>query len=369
MSYPNKLHDYLGRLLCLIITTALSLQTCFAQFPVEKADSIRIKYKIPGLVYAIVKKDTVLDLNVLGLTRKGGPSATKSSLFALGSCSKAVTSLIASDLVSKNVLAYETKFFDLLPELIQSSDTSYRNITLLNLLSHRAHIQPLTGQDNEKLPEKLLNATGEDCRYNLSKWVLAQKPYAEGKTYHYSNAGYTLAGLMLEKKTGKNWEKLVTEFMSTNGITVSFEYPNIKNPNDVWLHTDKLKPVSPNKNYQSGCNKPIAPGGLVFMSIVDAAKYLQLHLKGLFDSTDPLQQKSFEFMHYGLPEYSLGWVWTENDGNRFSAHQGNIAGWSFCDIRIYAKQQVGIIVLANAGNNDAVTGVIELRRKLFIYYK
>lgn len=344
-------------------------QSGYCQFLSEKADSIRLKYKIPGLVYAVVKKDAILDMNTLGLTRKDGSPITKNSLFAFGSCSKAVTSLVASDLVSKGVLTYETKFFDLFPEFKQSSDTSYLHITLLNLLSHRAHIQPLTGQNNEKLPEKLLNDTSIDCRYNLAKWVFGQKRFDEGKAYHYSNGGYTLVGLMLEKVTGKSWERLVSDFMTSKGIKVSFEYPNVKNPNDVWFHTDKLRPVKPSKNFESGCNKPIAPGGLVFMSIVDASKYLQLQLNGLFDLSDPVRQMSFEFMHYGLPEYSLGWVWAENEGNRFSAHQGNIAGWSFCDIRIYAKQQLGIIVMANAGNNDAMTGVIELRRKLFNYYK
>ena len=56
------------------------------------ADSIRLAYKIPELGYAVVSRDSVIELDVAGVKKWGANlAAEKNDLFRIGSNTKAIT--------------------------------------------------------------------------------------------------------------------------------------------------------------------------------------------------------------------------------------------------------------------------------------
>jgi D-alanyl-D-alanine carboxypeptidase len=337
-----------------------------AQNIANLADSIRIKHEIPALAYAVIKPDSILFFNTIGFANlQQKTPADFSSHFALGSCTKSLTSLIAAKMVSEGKIAWKTLFFDLFPELKAKSNEKYVVMTLQDLLTHRAYLRPLSGQNNEKMPEKLLADSSADCRLNLAKWVVQQPPFDLGHRFHYSNAGYTLAGLMLEKASGMKYEELTIHYLKSLSISPLNDYPNSLQKEDIWFHNHRLKAVAAKNNYDSGCGKAIAPAGLVFMNVEDAAKYLQIHLKGILGKSDFLPKETFEMLHFGMTNYAFGWANQVQDDNRWSGHQGSIGGWSFCDFRIYEKDKMAIVVMANAGTQEAQNGVITLRKLLY----
>src|SRR5688500_847188 len=128
-----------------IFIIAISL-TIKAQDLQKFADSIILVNQIPELGFAVVSTDNILELQPLRFHRTDlkneQTKAKHSDYFHLGSNTKAITGFVAAYLVENNKIKWTTKFFDLFPNWKKQSDPAYYEITLVDLLSHRAKIQP-----------------------------------------------------------------------------------------------------------------------------------------------------------------------------------------------------------------------------------
>ena len=206
----------MNRLFTTLLIVGISF-TIEAQDLQKFSDSLMIKYNIPELAYSVISVDSILELQTLGFHRadlKNQQSkATILDYFHLGSNTKAITGFIAAYLVEENKIKWTTKFFDLFPSWKKQSNPAYYEITLADLLSHRAKIQPYTsGLEFQELPEFVGNKSEQ--RKQFSKYLLFEKPVKnKEKVYNYSNAGYSIAALMLEKVSGKTWEQLTKQIM------------------------------------------------------------------------------------------------------------------------------------------------------------
>jgi D-alanyl-D-alanine carboxypeptidase len=335
----------------------------------QYADSIVKANAIPGLNFAVFTKDSIISQGSVGLKRMGYSAGISfNDIMPIGSCTKSVTGMIAAKLVSDGYIHWETNFFELFPEL-KRRKTPYKNLAFKNLLSHRAEVPPLTGQNNEKLPDtKFLLDTTTLGRMNLAKWILEQDPIPLTKTYLYSNGGYVLAALMMEKVSGKTWEQLVFEKLYSQSITPYFKFPNEIDINNVWLHDERIYPVAPDLNSEAGVRKPLAAGGLICMTFPDAIKYVQLNMKGNIGESGFLSRKEFQFIHSGLAEYSLGWGSRDINGTKNILHRGNIGGRSWCLFQFIPTKNIGVVIMTNAG--DQPTGVVvnQIRDYLLLKY-
>jgi len=132
------------------------------------------------------------------------------------------------------LITWDTKIFDVFPELKDSSNSAYLNVTLNELLSHRSGVRPFT-EDEEW--EALSTIQGKDDitrRYNFCKWLLRQTPVEIDsiKKHTYSNAGYALAASMMERVIGKFWNELISdELFSPLQIHANFGWPALLDKN------------------------------------------------------------------------------------------------------------------------------------------
>lgn len=125
------------------------------------ADSVRKKYEIPELAYAVISGDTVFELKVLGVQRIHSDFQAKlSDRFHIGSNTKAITSFIAALMVQQGQIKWKTKIFDLFPELKANSEIVYRDVTLQNLLTFRGKLPPYSYGNPEPTKEQL---TGDNA--------------------------------------------------------------------------------------------------------------------------------------------------------------------------------------------------------------
>lgn len=202
------------------------------------ADSIRFEYHIPELGFAIVSADSVYELDCLGFKRADSRIAAEiTDRFHLGSNTKAITGLIATLLVKEKQLQWDTKFFDLFPDMQQGSNPIYANITLIDLLAHRAKIQPFTeGEEFPNPQECRFKGDASSQRYQFVKWVLTLDPVQTEGSVSYSNAGYSVAAIMLEKASGKSWEDLVLDLGKKLNLDIGFSWPNSCDASQPWGH-------------------------------------------------------------------------------------------------------------------------------------
>jgi CubicO group peptidase (beta-lactamase class C family) len=178
-------------------------------------------------------------------------TASLNDRFHIGSNTKAMTAFIIAKYVEKGKLNWNTKFFDLFPSWKSKSKPEYAKMTLQDLLSHRAGILPFQGEDDPQIPD--FKGNNIQKRKQFAQFVLTFSPVKidNEHPFVYSNAGYTLATLMVEKITGKSWEQLVDQVFNQDlKLNVKLSWPENQTNKDTWGHlteNDVLTPV-PSKN-------------------------------------------------------------------------------------------------------------------------
>jgi D-alanyl-D-alanine carboxypeptidase len=333
------------------------------------ADRIRTSFSIPEMGYVVVSADSILEVRTLGFKRADAQTpAEPGDRFHLGSCTKAITGLIAGVMVGRRQIAWHTRFFDLCPEIERESNIAYRDMTLVDLLSHRAWLQPLT-EDEEFPTRDRFEGSVSDQRYKFVAWALTLAPVETEEKHSYSNAGYSAAAVMLERASGKSWEALVRDLGEELELDFQFSWPNTADVSQPWGHRNvngELTPTSPGDDYDLHW---VEPAGDINMSITDYARFLQMQLRGLRGDGPLLSQQEYEFLHSGMPDhYSIGWAWgVNNKGHLVSAHTGS-ADTFWCYSRVIKEVDRAYAVFANCGSEACDAGVRKLLVRLMEEY-
>lgn len=341
----------------ILFTFLFSLACNFSQSQTMAAfaDSIRKLYNIPELNYAVVSSDEIVDIQALGNRRiNSNSTAALTDRFRIGSNTKTVTSYIAWLLVKGGKIKWDTKFFDLYPELKPQSNPAYYGLTLQDFITFRANTIKWT-YTNDTPTKKEISGNEEQQRYKFITWVLQQEPVAAKQAITFSNPAYVAAGLMLEKATGKDYKTLVKELGKTLNIDFDFGQPNYTNKNQTWGHDENLHPEKPDKNLKLNW---LLPAGNVNVSLPDYVKFIQLQLQGLLGKSKIFTAAEFDLMHYGLPQFAYGWNWYTDTTThlRYSFHKGN-PGTFLSQVYICKDIDKAFIFFANVQSADAEEGL------------
>ncbi|MDH0893500.1 MULTISPECIES: serine hydrolase [unclassified Pseudomonas] len=133
------------------------------------------------------------------------PEITASTRFRFASLTKLVTVDAVLQEISEGRLALDQRLVDLLPE-IKPSDPRVAKITIRHLLRHRA------GFDRLKTPDVMFTHRLKPwCPYNIDVLADIQLDFDPDSKSSYSNIGYCLLGVILERTTGKAYRALMEE--------------------------------------------------------------------------------------------------------------------------------------------------------------
>lgn len=350
------------------ITTIILLSiatTSFGQKTIQFADSIRNAYHIPEIAYAVINSKSILEISVSGKHATNLPdTATLNDRFHIGSNTKAMTAFIIASYVEKGKLKWTTKFFDLFPEWKAKSKPEYLGISLQDLLSHKAGVQPFQGDGDPQIPS--FKGTNAEKRKQFGQFVLTLEPIKldAQNPFIYSNAGYTLATLMLEKVTSKSWEQLVEKVFNVDlKLNVKLSWPENQTQKDTWGHSfenGKLVPVPSTVDYHLDFTEP---AGDINMKLKDYIKFIQLNLQGLNGKNNYLKASTYKFIHKGIENYAMGWYNIYENGKELSTHSGT-AGTYYSLVHIDRIKGTAYIIFTNSFNQDTQQGVRLLMRKL-----
>ncbi len=241
--------------------------------------------------------------------------------FHLGSDTKAMTATLLALLVDEGKLSWKSTLAELFPDLAKTMNPAYRQVTLEQMLAHRAGFsdqswpQGKTFFDMHNLP-----GTPREQRQAYIAMVLAEPPVNEpGKAFLYSNRSYAVAGAVAEKVANQSWEKLMQAriFDPLGMTTCGFGAMGTAGKTDQpWQHKlagGKHLPIGPGP--LSDNPTVIAPAGTVHCSILDWAKFIQAHLQGEQGESSPLKLKpeTIKYLHTAPMggNYGFGWLITE----------------------------------------------------------
>ena len=346
----------------ILLTFFTIAQTFFAdaQSLIETADSLKESRGIPAMAYAAMSADSLYVIAAVGYVKAGEKAPVdQNSFFHLGSNTKAMTGFIAAYLVERGDIEWDTRFFDLFPELKKSSRREYRNMTMKQLLSHRTGMRAFTsGYEFLAVPE--FQGSKSEMRKMFVNYVLGLPRAESTGSFSYSNAGYSAAAMMLEKAAGKSWELLLTEvFGEKLGMRVITGWPNRYDGAEPYGHTmvnGILTPLGSDSEYDLSL---IEPAGDVSMSIKDYAQFIKLNLEGLAGRDNLLKAETYRFLHDCLPDYAIGWGNVSENGKSYSEHAGS-AGTFYCYAFIDRAAGRGYIAIANRADETAQQGVADM---------
>jgi CubicO group peptidase (beta-lactamase class C family) len=339
-------------------------------------ETIRVKHKFPSLAAAVVVDGKVVATNVVGFRKNGGAEVVLlDDKYHLGSVTKSMTATVAAMLVEQGKISWTSTIGELFPELKSETKGDYLGVTLEQLLAQRSGAPGAAPAD---LWRKAWAAKGTPAEQRLAfiKGILSRKPEVRpGTKFIYSNQGYTIAGVMLEKASGKSWEKLMRSmlFEPLGMTTAGFGAPaSVGKVDQPWGHTRSAilgyEPFPPGP----GADNPLAitPAGAVHCSIGDLAKYAAFHLSGERGESKLLKAESFKKLHKAVGgDYALGWVVLERGWAHGRALMHNGSNTMFYVVVWMAPERnSAVIVATNVGVDSAFQGCDEAASQLITQF-
>ena len=337
----------------------------------QMLETIRLKHKFPALAAAVVVDGKIVATNAVGFRKHGGTEpVTVNDKFHIGSVTKSMTATVAAMLVEQGKISWTTTIGESFADY-DELHSDYRAVTLEQLLAHRGGAP---GNPPNLLWEKAWQASGapEEQRLEFVKGILAEKPEAKpGAKHIYSNQGYAIAGVMLEKAAGKTWEELMRQmlFEPLGMNSAGFGAPGTPGEVDQpWGHTKGLfrgiKPIPPGPMAD---NPPaISPAGRVHCSLVDLARYAAAHMAGEQGDSELLNAESFKKLHTSAgDDYALGWVVLQRPwaGGQALMHNGSNTMF-YIVVWLAPKKNCAVIVATNVGVDAAFAGCDEAAGEL-----
>ena len=222
-------------LLLPLITIALSAQTGLPVAGFEDIDQfvggLIAKYQLPGAQLAIARQGRLVYARGFGLADKeAGTAMQPDTLLRIASNSKPITAMAILKLTEQGKLRLDDGAFTILNQLQpppgRTADARLRNITVRHLLQHTSGFPPNLVGDPMFPPEsdKAASALGvpapASCE-QVIRYQIGQPLQADpGTRFAYSNFGFCVLGRIVEKLSGKTYEKFVQdELLAPLGIT------------------------------------------------------------------------------------------------------------------------------------------------------
>lgn len=354
--------------LLVLLIGVLMYNLCDAQVkPVFVSDSLdqyiieaMQKWQIPGVAVGVVKDGTVILEKGFGELEKGsGNRVDEHSLFMIGSNTKAFVGTSLALLEFENNCKLSDKVIDYVPgfKLYESQNTS--QVNLIDIVSHRLGFGTFQGDfmyfDSDFTNDELLD--------KISK---VEPLYDFRTTYGYCNEGYSVAGMCIEKISGKNWQELLKERILTPlemDRTVTSVPEMSKASNACTGYTlDKFKVTE----IGYGGLDLLGPAASISSSVHDMNKWTTMLLdSGRFEGKQIIDQKVIDrtrqpqtitgkgrhpFNKTNFRLYGLGWGLSDYESYQLISHTGGVHGF-VTSVTLVPEMNLGIVVLTNTDHN------------------
>jgi N-acyl-D-aspartate/D-glutamate deacylase len=295
----------------------------------------------PGAAIMVVQDGKVLQKSAYGMAdiERGVPFETDTST-RLASVSKQFTAMAIMLLEEEGKLDYDDPITRFLPELSRFGD----GITVRNLLNHTGGLPDYY--------DVMVEVTGVErplTRHALDTYAAWGEPlFAPGERYEYSNPGYELLALIVERASGEVFgnfveSRIFAKLGMKNSVVLDDRHPKLaKRAYGYRIDGDGFAP-----NDDDPLNYIVGSGG-VYSTVEDLYLWDQalygeelVSRATLEKAFSPTQLNSGELFPYGF-----GWRFDEHLGRKRIAHGGSWVGFRTF-IGRYVDDRFSVIVVTN----------------------
>ena len=290
---------------------------------VEHAGALMDEHGVPGAAFGVLH-DGEMHTAGLGVTSvEHALPVTDETLFQIGSTTKTVTATVLVLLGASGRLDLDAPVRTYVPELRLQDESVAAAVTVRHLLTHTAGWAGDVFRDT---------GPGDDA---LDRYVarMAEIPQLTplGRLWSYNNAGFVLAGLVIERVAGKPYEDAAREIvLDPMGMDRSFFLPA-----EVMLHRFAVGHMVRDDGSVEiarpwGLPRSSNPTGALCSTVRDQLRYAGLHLGPEvppgFDAV-ALQEMQQPTAHINGDRWmGLSWWLDDVGGTRIVSHGGATNG-------------------------------------------
>ena len=304
------------------------------------------RWHVPGVAVGVYHQGRQWTAG-MGVTSVDLPlPVTEETLFQIGSISKTVTGTAALRLVEQGKLDLDAPVRNVLPELELADEDAAANVTLRHLLTHTG------GWAGDYFDD---TGRGDDALQKiLPRLKRLEQLTPVGEIWAYNNAGFYIAGRMIEVATGKVYEEAVRAlvldplgmkdctFIPEEVMTRSFAVGHE-------LDGDRARVAAPWAPARS-CS---AVGGLI-ASVGDLLTYARFHMgngAGLLRPETLRLMQSRLVKADGVRWVGLTWYITPMGDEEVIGHGGATNGQEAL-FRMVPQRDFAIVLLTNSDGGD-----------------
>jgi CubicO group peptidase (beta-lactamase class C family) len=283
-----------------------------------------------------------------GVTNVDHPlPVTEDTLFQIGSTSKTVCATTAMRLVEQGKLDLDTPIRTYLPDLKLADEPTAAAVTLRHLLNHTG------GWEGDYFES---TGTGDDA---LEKMVGSLEHLVQttrlGEVFSYNNAGFYLAGRVIEVVTGKPYEAVARELvLEPLGMKCSFFFAREVITDRVAVG-HRVGKDGPEVQREWELPRAANPAGGITSTPGDQLRYACFHMgDGTADGTRLLSKQSLTQMQTptapagnGIAALGITWMLRDMGDVRVVQHGGATNG-QISAFQMVPARRFAITVLTNA---------------------
>ena len=349
MCRPNLLLRSLALFIVLgFPSLAASAQTQLSPELREKIDKLAtealIRTGVPSASVAVVKDGQIAYVKAYGDARlEPKTPATPEMRYSIGSISKQFTAAAILLLQEQGKLSLDDKVAKFVPDLTRAKEVSIRQ-----LLSHTSGYQDYWPQDYV-MPMMLQPVTAQKI---MDMWAKKPLDFEPGTKWQYSNTNYVIAGVIIEKASGKPLLQFLRErvFAPLGMKSVAdIDAAKLGDTDPIGYLRYALGPLRPAPKEGKGW---LFAAGELAMPAEDLAKWdISIIEQKLLK---PVSYREFGremLLTSGVgTHYGLGVDVSMNAGHRALAHGGEVSGFTAQNI-VFPDDRAAVVVLTN---QDAV---------------
>ncbi|WP_169472245.1 serine hydrolase domain-containing protein [Pedobacter hiemivivus] len=314
------------------------------------------KETVPGLAVAVIRNGKIAWIQCIGYADVANKKpVTVHTIFNIGSVSKVVSAWGLMQLTERGLINLDTPVNQSLTRwTIPPSPYNLSKVTLRRILSHTAGLS-VHGYGGFEQGTKLLtleeSLEGKTKR-NGESVRLINEP---GTKWEYSGGGYTLAQLLLEENTKKNFAAYMKKyvFKPLGLMHTNYEWTEEMMSNSATAYDTIGSPIK-NRIFTEQ-----AAAGLQ-TTVLDLAHFAELSItKNPSQLNKVLKPETIQLMEQPVLPFSnegesgLGYRFMNYEGFRTIGHTGENIGWSAA-MFMHLSTKSGIIMLCNGSNGDRV---------------
>lgn len=321
------------------------------------------KFAPKGMAVAVVQDGELLTELAFG-ERATGASATPDTLFNIASCSKAFTAALVAQLVHEGKLDWNDRVVDHLPEFRMQDPWITAHMTIADLLSHRCGLVTFEGD----LLWYGSDYTDAEVLSRIERLPITQRFREQ---FGYQNLMYMVAGMILQRITGKPWEQLVEErLMRPLGMAATRSCAQHL-PADAEKALPYIDGIEVNDHVFTACK----PAAAIYSSVHELVSWERMLLAGGKwegkQLLDPAALAELWKPHVQMGQatganptdlrgYGMGWFLYVQDGRKLVEHDGGMPGF-LSKVSLLPADKFGFVVLNNSNDgivNEAIKAAL-----------